>query len=106
MDYFEIVTQLASVIMKIFALALKLPENYFDDYIRPPYAILRFLNYPEQSNRPMIWQLRAAEHTDYATLTIVRSDSPGLQMLSNGGNWIDVNASSDAFVINIGDVMQ
>ena len=106
MDYFETMTQLASVIMEIFALALKLPEKYFDEYIKPPCTILRLLNYPEQSSPPKKGQLRAAEHTDYGTLTIVWSDSPGLQVKSDNESWIDVNAPAHAFVINIGDIMQ
>lgn len=106
MDYFDRMVKLASSIMRIFALALNLSENYFDEFIAPPYAVLRFLNYPELDNTPLPNQLRAGEHTDYGTLTIVRPDSPGLQVRDRSERWIDVIAPPDSFVVNIGDMMQ
>ncbi|CAF4057341.1 unnamed protein product, partial [Rotaria sp. Silwood1] len=89
MNYFDKMVKLASVIMQIFALALELPINYFNEYITPPNVVLRFLNYPKITHQPLPQQLRAAEHTDYGTITIVRSDSPGLQVQDRNKNWID-----------------
>lgn len=105
-NYFNQMVKLASVIMQIFALALNLSEDYFNEYITPPNAVLRFLNYPKFEGPPLLEQLRAGEHTDYGTLTIVRPDSPGLQVYDRSGHWIDVNAPIDSFVVNIGDMMQ
>ncbi|CAF2863790.1 unnamed protein product [Rotaria sp. Silwood2] len=98
-DYFDRMVKLAFIIMRIFALALNLPTDYFDEYITPPNAVLRLLNYPALEGSPLPQQLRSGEHTDYGTLTIVRPDSSGLQVYNRSAQWIDVKAPIDSFVL-------
>ena len=45
-------------------------------------SALRAINYPaiEMSTHIEKGQLRASAHTDYGTITILRSDGPGLQV--------------------------
>jgi isopenicillin N synthase-like dioxygenase len=105
-SYFNEMVKLASTLIKIFALALGLSENYFEEHITPLCAVLRFLNYPAQTEEPLPGQLRAAAHTDYGTLTIVLPDSPGLQVSDGNEGWIDVNAPPGTFIVNLGDIMQ
>jgi isopenicillin N synthase-like dioxygenase len=106
--YFAQVKSLSETIMRAFALALDLPEAFFDDKIEPPQAFLRAINYPEQAVAPLEGQLRAGAHSDYGTLTVLLSeDKPGgLQVRAQNGEWVDVIAPPGAFVINIGDMMQ
>lgn len=107
--YFESVEALASQLMKLFALALNLNENFFDDKVDNAFTVLRMLNYPAQDPTSVDLSspaTRNAEHTDYGTLTILWSpDSRGLQARSRQGEWIDVVAPLDHFIINIGDLM-
>mmetsp|Transcript_25948 Transcript_25948/g.38334 ORF Transcript_25948/g.38334 Transcript_25948/m.38334 type:complete len:303 (+) Transcript_25948:190-1098(+) len=105
--YYQSVQTLASQLMRLFALALDLDENFFDEKINRPYTTLRLLNYPESSaQKPSDTEIRNAEHTDYGTLTILWSpDSRGLQAQSRQKEWIDVIAPEDHFIINIGDLM-
>ena len=107
-SYFQTVNQLASRIMRIFALALDLPEHYFDDKIDRPLAFMRVINYPDQPENPLPGQLRAGEHTDYGTLTILRPENVpgGLQVRDKSGQWLDVVTVPGSYVINIGDAMQ
>jgi isopenicillin N synthase-like dioxygenase len=106
--YFAAVNDLAGTIMRIFALALELPEAYFADKIDRPLAFLRVINYPEQTEAPEPGQLRAGEHTDYGTITILRPENVpgGLQVLDRSGAWLDVRTVPGSYVINIGDAMQ
>ena len=106
--YFTQLNQLAAALMRMFALALDLPEAFFDDKITPPQAFLRAINYPEPAQTPLASQLRAGAHSDYGTLTILLSENKpgGLQVLARNGEWIDIHAPPGAFVINIGDMMQ
>uniref|UniRef100_A0A7S1FXQ8 Fe2OG dioxygenase domain-containing protein n=1 Tax=Corethron hystrix TaxID=216773 RepID=A0A7S1FXQ8_9STRA len=105
--YYESVETLAARLMRLFALALRLDETFFDDKVDRPYTTLRMLNYPAQvpgAANPET--TRNAEHTDYGTLTILWSpDSRGLQARSRRGEWVDVVAPVDRFIINIGDLM-
>jgi len=45
-------------------------------------------------------------HTDYEFFTILLPTSPGLQVLNGAGDWISVPLIEEAFVINIGDMME
>jgi isopenicillin N synthase-like dioxygenase len=106
--YYSALEDLAARIMKLFALALKLPEDYFAPFIDAPISALRALNYPEQTRAPKPGQLRAGAHTDYGSLTILlpQEGSKGLEIASRDGAWIAVPPIPGAFVINIGDLMQ
>ena len=99
---------LAARIMKLFAAALTLPEDFFAEMIDYPVSALRALNYPEQSVAPKPDQLRAGAHSDYGSLTILlpQEGSKGLQIERPDGSWLDVPPIPGAFVINIGDLMQ
>src|SRR5207244_3582768 len=52
-------------------------------------------------------QLRAGAHTDYGSLTILKTeDRPGgLQVRSPEGAWLDVPIVEGTFVVNLGDLM-
>lgn len=106
-DYFRAMEQLSAQLMRMFAVALGLPETFFDDKIDRHISMFRALNYPDQAEPPQPGQLRAGAHSDYGSLTIVRQeDAPGgLQVQNDDGNWIDVKPTPGALVVNIGDLM-
>merc|ERR550539_248372 len=112
-SYYNAVQDLATKLMRLFALALKQDEFFFDDKVDNAFTVLRLLNYPEfevkendKDQDDTVVDTRNAEHTDYGTLTILwSSDSRGLQARSRSGEWIDVIAPPDQFIINIGDLM-
>ncbi len=105
--YFATMSELSRQLMAIFAVALDLPVDWFEDKIDRHISMLRALNYPSQPDDPLPGQLRAGAHSDYGSLTIVRQeDRPGgLQVLRKDGTWADVPAIPGAFVVNIGDLM-
>jgi isopenicillin N synthase-like dioxygenase len=105
--YYAALEDLAARLMKLFALALKLPEDHFAKFIDAPVSALRALNYPEQTIAPKPGQLRAGAHTDYGSLTILlpQAGSKGLEILTPDGQWTPVPPTPGAFVINIGDLM-
>lgn len=106
--YYRAMDDLAVRIMRAFAVALGLPETYFDGFIDQPVSALRALNYPHQQGAiAEPGQQRAGAHTDYGSLTILMPEAGtrGLEILAPGGNWIEVPPVAGAFVINIGDLM-
>ena len=106
--YFNALVNLSATLMRVFALALDLPEDFFADKINRHRSFLRIINYPDQAEAPQPGQLRAGAHTDYGTLTILKTeDAPGgLQVRNRAGEWVEVPALPDSFVVNLGDLMQ
>lgn len=105
--YYVAMESLAARIMRMFAVALGLPDDHFDPHLTSPISALRALNYPPQERAPLPGQLRAGAHSDYGTLTILwpQDDSRGLEILDPNGEWREVLPTPGTFVINIGDLM-
>ena len=98
---------LAATLRRIFAVAIGLEPDFFEDKFRGDLSSLRVIDYPEQSTPPAPGQLRAGAHSDYGVLTILRTeDAPGgLQVRTRAGRWCEVPHVPGAFVVNIGDAM-
>ena len=96
---------LSAHLLGLMARALSLPASYFSPMIDRHVSALRCLDYPELAEPPASGQMRAGAHTDYGTLTILRTapGSTGLQALSADGVWTAVDAADGGFVVNIGD---
>jgi len=108
-SYYSEMNKLASRILGCFALALNLDENFFEQFVDHHASALRALNYPHiEGYVPSPGQLRASAHTDYGTITILRSDAPGLQVSKDKDppNWIDVPFVKDGLIVNLGDLMK
>jgi isopenicillin N synthase-like dioxygenase len=107
-EYFRTMGGLATELMRIFALALRLDEHFFDDKIDRHISRLRIRNYPAQETTPKPGQLRAGAHSDYGSLTILRTeDQPGgLQVADGEGGWLDVPILPGCLIVNLGDAMQ
>lgn len=105
--YFLAMGELAQTLMRIFALALRLPEHHFDAQLTHHISRLRVRNYPAQTVPPQPGQIRAGAHSDYGSLTILATeDKPGgLQVCNFEGQWRDVPIVPDCFIVNIGDLM-
>jgi isopenicillin N synthase-like dioxygenase len=105
--YYKQMGQLARDLLRLSALAMNLPETYFDDKIDRHISRLTLRLYPKQTVKPLPGQLRAGAHTDYGTVTILRPGDSigGLQVADRAGNWHDVPLVPNSFVINQGDLM-
>ena len=78
-------SRLGREIMHAFALALELPESYFDRWLTGPMATLGPLHYPPQSGRITEARIGAGAHTDFGCLTIVAQDPIGGLQVRNSG---------------------
>ena len=105
--YYRAMSELAQVLMRLFALGIGLEEEFFDTRIDRHISRLRLRNYPDQVTKPLPAQLRAGAHSDYGSLTILATeDRPGgLQARNAAGEWVDVPAIPGTFVVNLGDLM-
>jgi isopenicillin N synthase-like dioxygenase len=104
---FQEMLALTNFLMKLCAVALKLPADFFDQSIQQPKATLRLSYYPIVSSFRE-GQVRVSAHTDYGTLTILSPDPAvgGLQILYRGEEWVDVQNPPGTFAVNIGDMME
>jgi isopenicillin N synthase-like dioxygenase len=106
-EYYDAMERTYRTIMRLFAVALDLPETYFDDKIDKHGSLLRLTHYPSLDAEPLPGEYRSGAHTDGGALTILHiDDTPNsLQVKLRSGEWINVNRIPGAFVINIGDMM-
>jgi isopenicillin N synthase-like dioxygenase len=95
-------------LLRLSAMALDLPETYFEPFYSNMTTKIRFVFYPDQLDEPLPNQLRNAPHTDFNGFTILRSDAApgGLQVKVGDDEWLDVLPVDDALVINAGDLIQ
>ena len=106
-QYFAEMSEVSRQVMRIFAVALGLDIEFFEDKIDDHISMFRVLNYPDQVEPPLPGQLRAGAHSDYGSLTLLRQEQRpgGLQVMTKAGSWQDVPAVKGALVVNIGDLM-
>lgn len=102
-DYIAAMTDLSADIMRLFALALGLPERFFDDKFDSHVSLI-LANYYYAGPDPEA--LRREKHTDWGSLTVlyVEDELGGLQV-QYGDEWLDVPSIPGSFVVNIGDLM-
>ncbi len=85
---------------------LQLPRNFFDDK-HGKHFFLRILHYPGLTAEPEAGQLRAGEHTDYGSITLLLQDQAGgLEVRTRQGEWIAAPPIPGTLVVNVGDAMQ
>lgn len=102
--YYQAVFALGHQLFRGFALALGLDEHYFDEMACFPPSKLRLIHYPFDATAEDAPGIGA--HTDYECFTILKADQPGLEVMNEKGEWIDAPPLPDAFVVNIGDMLE
>jgi isopenicillin N synthase-like dioxygenase len=104
LEYYAACDGLMRELMRLCALALGMPEDFFDDKVDRNAGNIIANWYPPTLSG-LADQLRKGPHTDWGSLTILYQDAGGLQVRTQDGRWIDVPVRSDAFVVNIGDML-
>lgn len=106
-SYLAAMTELSAEIMRLFALALGLEENFFGTKFDNHVSLLIANYYHAQTATAAPDELRRQRHTDWGSLTVlyVEDDLGGLQVLRGEDEWLDVPAVPRSFVVNIGDLM-
>lgn len=99
--------RLSADLLRIFALALELPEHWFANKITRHFSIMSLHHYPPLTEQPRPGQLRTGAHTDFGALTILAMTDAegGLEVRGSGGTWLPVVAKPNELVINLGDMM-
>ncbi|KAA1476839.1 2OG-Fe-II oxygenase, partial [Dentipellis sp. KUC8613] len=105
LNYYHAAVRLGQYLFPLFALALDLPEDFFDDKVTKPAAIMRLLYYPPQTGVVDDRTIGIGAHTDYECFTILwqQDDIQALQALNASGQWIDAVPIPGSLVVNLGD---
>ncbi|KAJ5584452.1 uncharacterized protein N7459_004252 [Penicillium hispanicum] len=101
---------LARKMIRIFALALGMPEDYFDGVTTHPGADGLYVHYPGSAETvadDAETDVGIGSHTDIQCITLLWQDmSGGLQVLSANDEWLDARPIPGTLVVNIGDFLQ
>jgi len=108
LDHIDEVTRVGQAVLAGLALALGLDARWFVQHLTAdPIVLFRIFRYPPTG--PALatgdgWGV--GEHTDYGLLTLLGQDgTPGLEVRGHDG-WVAVDARTDRFVGNIGDMLE
>lgn len=106
LEYIDEMYKLSDFIMKLLALSLSLPSNYFDASSQDPMGTLRMIRYPSHPKDADELTFGAGAHTDWGSVTILAQDQiGGLEVCMPDGTWVKASPIEDTFVVNLGDMI-
>ncbi|MFC9842528.1 isopenicillin N synthase family dioxygenase [Streptomyces sp. NPDC060223] len=93
-------------VLRALAAALGQDEDYFDQWFDDEAAVhVKIVHYPPRPAQDVDQGVGA--HKDYGYLALLQQDEVGgLQVQDADGGWIDAVPVSDAFVFNIGEMLE
>src|SRR6516165_7835698 len=105
LEYMETLERLCRRLVRLYALALDLPADFFDECYAEPHMILRMSRYPVlDTGDDTLASL--VPHTDSGFMTLLPPNPvPGLSILLRSGRWIDAPGIAGAYVVNGGDIL-
>ncbi|EJD6546897.1 MULTISPECIES: isopenicillin N synthase family dioxygenase [Klebsiella pneumoniae complex] len=105
-DYMRHMELLGRKLVRLLALSLELPEDFFDEGLKEPMIISRMLYYPSQPKDAQVNQLGAGAHTDWGLITLLLQDAVGgLEVRNVDGEWLKAPCIENTFVVNLGDMV-
>lgn len=94
-------------VLRAIALHLGLAEDYFDATVEDGNSVMRLLHYPPLGESAPEGAIRAAAHGDINTITLLLgAEEAGLELLTKQGEWLPIDATPGALVVNIGDMLE
>ncbi len=108
-EYQEWCRTVTAELLALFASALRLPRNPFEDLAAHPTWTLNVNHYPPltEVGEPEPGQFRIGPHTDFGTVTLLDREPgvAGLQVYSDDSGWVDAPFVPGALTVNIGDLL-
>ncbi|PSK59270.1 UPF0676 protein [Elsinoe australis] len=108
--YFEGVRNLSRTMFRLMSMTLDLDPQYLDNFVDGADAIqmCRAHRYPPTTPEAASRSRGIGAHTDFGALTLLMQDEiGGLEVFHKpSGTWHPVQPVKDAFVVNIGDMME
>lgn len=105
--YFNETRSLGTLLLRLFALSLKLDEGFFLQYTKKPMVQSRLFHYPPQPPVARDTEFGVAPHSDYGMITLLTQDPiGGLELRKRDGEWVAAPWIEGTFVINLGDMFK
>jgi len=106
MAYFGALNALGHRLLPLFAVALGMPADHFDQLFSDEnHATLRLLHYPPTEVEDN--DFGTGPHTDNSFMTILaRTEVPGLAIRLPSGEWLAPPLIDGTFLVNIGNMMR
>ena len=104
LEYLDALEALGQQLTRIISIGLglgpgELPARWFRD----PVTLLRLFRYPPADDA--VTAPGVGQHTDYGFLTLLWQDQEGGLEVKTDDGWVEVAPRADAFVCNIGDML-
>jgi isopenicillin N synthase-like dioxygenase len=104
LEYLDALERLGHVLTAAISVGLGLePTTLRDRWFTDPVILLRLFQYPPATGDAP--EYGVGEHTDYGFLTMLWQDSTGGLEVHGPDGWIEIPPNPDAFVCNIGDML-
>ena len=104
LEYFAAMENLGHLMLPLYARALNLEPDYFDEFFTDPMWFTRNVHYPVMEAEEN--QFGISPHSDHGFITLLPvSKTPGLEVKTQGGEWITGDYVKDAIIVNSGDFM-
>ncbi|PON49204.1 Isopenicillin N synthase [Parasponia andersonii] len=105
-EYAQEVKKLSIKLMELIAVSIGLPATRFNGFFKDETSFIRLNHYPPCPIPHLA--LGVGRHKDAGALTVLAQDDVGgLEVKrKSDGEWIRVKPTPDAFIINVGDMIQ
>jgi len=102
--WFDETGKLANKLMSLLAIGLGFSDDYFENrFGEERMSLTKLIRYPKTPEG----RFGVNAHHDSGFLTVLAAgDTPGLEILNAADQWVPVPVIPDAFVINIGEMLQ
>ena len=105
-EYCTAMEDLCKRMLPVYATALDLPADFFDEAFAEPMYTLRLSHYPPVEDYRES-EFGIAPHADTSFLTMLaQNEVPGLSIHRTDGTWIDAPVIEGAFIVNSGNMLK
>lgn len=104
MAYYAAAFAVGRRLLRGLAMALGQPGDALDHLVVAPPSQLRLIHYPHEPGVEDVPGIGA--HTDYECFTLLLTTAPGLEVMTQAGEWLSVDPIPGALVVNVGDMME
>jgi isopenicillin N synthase-like dioxygenase len=102
--YYTSAIEVGRLLLGAFAVALGEPPEVFTSVATRTPSQLRLIHYPYDAEATNLLGIGA--HTDFECFTLLKPTAPGLEVMTENGDWVDAPPLDGALVLNIGDLLE